>query len=502
MENNRALSFTEMLGRLDRRQVFFAAAVLGGCFSRIGMVLTGYTSDDYYFALHQHASGLHSLVQGRFLAPLLSMLLVDSGFTQTSIQLPLFVLSVFVLAALIAKAIDMTLLPRRPLPLAAAAAALCASYPYLSSYYLFRMVILDQILVYLIVLWAISIMSGTRHGAGRKMLFGSIIVGLGSGDNQLVFIFFSIIALAWLVRLLVEPPLSDECRSPASRRRRLADLAVAPVTIVGGLLIYFPLIKLVQYASHIGAEGAYSVKESSGLLHFIGVDLNLIGDIMFQAEPIIPLYLKIALVAVLVALLIRTGLHSWRAALLVLAFGAAGLAIAVAPMAVTWGGHVARIFVGAGFCIALMAGLMANFVPQPRWPAAALVALSFYCALMGATMFYQQHLLAHWDQQKAAAIYMDLAREFPLTQKTRIQLIGGSAKPYDGLSTYQEDNYGVNESALRSDWDYAYAGLFRVATGRILNIKRGPPQACAGKPAWPRKGSIFSAKPDLITVCL
>jgi hypothetical protein len=496
------LRYGQLFAQLSRRQVFFLAAVLSGLLSRIGILWPGYTSDDYYYALAQPDYSWRSIHQGRFFAPYVSKLLVDSGFSQPGIQLPLFLLSLFFLAALVSKAMDLSLLPQRGKLLGAAAAAVCAAYPYLSSYYLFRMVILDQIIVYMIVLWALMLVSTTRWRFGPKVVLTSLLVGLGCGQNQLVFILYAIIALAYMARQFIEYIAASEGGARRMGRLELKQLSLVPATLFGALLIYFPLIKLVQHVTGISGEKSYSLMQGNGPLSIFGADLNLIADMMGRAEPIMPLYMKVLLLVAIALVLAIAASRSLLATAAIIAYGVVGLAIGAAPLAVGSGGQVARILMGAGFAIALVLSLGANFVDRPKWPAILLAMLTLLYAGAGATMFFQQHLLANWDRQKAYNIYLDASREFELTPKTRMNLINGSRVVGAGLSTEQGNDYGVNESVLRSDWDYAYSGLFRVSTGYILDVRSGPPAACAGKPRWPRSGAIFSPSKDVVDVCL
>lgn len=496
------IRYSQLFAQLSRRQAFFLAAVLSGLLSRIGILWPGYTSDDYYYALAQPDYSWRSIHQGRFFAPYVSKMLVDSGFSQPGLQLPLFLLSLFFLAAFVSKAVDLTLLPQRGKLLGAAAAAVCAAYPYLTSYYLFRMVILDQIIVYMIVLWALTLVSTARWGFGTKLVLTSLVVGLGCGQNQLVFILYAIVALAYMARQFIECVATTEDGARRMGRLQLKQLSLVPATLVGALVIYFPLIKLVQHVTGIDGEKSYSLMQGNGPLGILGADLNLIADMMGRAEPIMPLYMKVLLLVVIALVLIMVASRSLLATAAIIAYGVVGLAIGAAPLAVGSGGQVARILVGAGFAIALVLSLSANFVERPKWPAILLVVLTVLYAGSGATMFFQQHLLANWDQRKAYGIYVDVSRNFDLTPQTRINLINGSRVAGAGLSTEQRNDYGVNESALRSDWDYAYPGLFRVATGHILDVHSGSPSACVGKPQWPRAGSVFSPEKNVVDVCL
>ncbi len=486
---------------LSREKIFFITAICCALFSRIGIFLTGYTSDDYAYALDQVDSTWHAIHQGRFLAPLVFSAVNHTGFTQPSLQWPLFIISLFAVAALISKIVHLTLADDKPISIGIAAAAIAASYPYLTSYYLFRMAILDQILVYSIVLLAMNAITDEKKSVTGRIILGSVIVGLGCGDNQLVFILFSICALAWLTRLL----FAQSVMPPGVERKGshgLWMMTIAPATILGSLLIYFPSIKLAQAITGIVGEKSYSIDASRGIFDLIGVDLRLVVDVLARGESIIPFYMKAVMLAVIVVLIIQVAIASWRSALLCVLFLLCGLIISVAPLAVGSGGHVARIFVGTGFALALFVSLSGNLVSKPKMPALALGILFLLYAGSGATMFYQQHLLSEWDQKEAWSIYTDIARQFDITESTHIHVINGSKIHGVRLSTYGDADYGVNESALRSDWSYAYPGLFKVATGKNLNVTGGTPDTCLNKPSWPKPGSIFSDAPSDIQVCL
>jgi hypothetical protein len=247
---------------------------------------------------------------------------------------------------------------------------------------------------------------------------------------------------------------------------------------------------------------SYSIDASRSIFDLVGTDLRLVVDVLARGESIIPFYMKAMMLAVIVVLIIQVTMASWRSALLCVLFLLCGLVISVAPLAVASGGHVARIFVGTGFTLALFVSLTGNLVSKPNMPALALGILFLLYAGSGATMFYQQHLLSEWDQKQAWSIYTDVARQFDITANTHIHVINGSKIHGVRLSTYGDDDYGVNESALRSDWSYAYPGLFKVATGKNLKVTGGSPETCLNKPSWPRPGSIFSNEPANIQVCL
>lgn len=484
---------------LSRFQQFFLAAFVGGLFSRIGIFLTGYSSDDFYYALMPSSEIARSIRQGRVFAPVFGELLANSGFTLPSIQLPLFFISLFALAALLAKAFDMILLPGRATLLAAAAAALCSAYPYLTSYYLYRMVIFDQIVIYLLVLAALTIIANPKLGLTGKIVFGGIVVGLGSTDNQLVFILYFLIGLAYFVAQALRCRFmrsSTSTDAPIGMR----ELLVVPATLILGVAIYWPVTKIVQQATGFTPDSAYNVG-SAGLLKSLTIGPQLMYDVILTGDPIVPLYMKIAMLVLLAIIFICALARSWRAALALLVYGFITIAISIAPMAVTWGGHAARIFMGVGFSLALLIGLGSNFVRRPFWPAVLAVCLTVLYCFSGATMFYQQHLLSRWDIYRATNIYMDIAQNFDINPATKIEIIGGTTLVNKALSTHGPDN-ALNESALRSDWGYAYPGLFLVATGKTLNVDSGDPAACNGKPAWPREGSIFKAQKDVISVCL
>jgi hypothetical protein len=489
--------------RFSRTHALFLAAFFSALFSRIGMFLTGYTSDDYLYALGHIDATWHSIHQGRFLEPLLFSTMSLSGFTQTGIQLPLFIISLLAIAAVITKMINMALNKDLPLLAGAAAAAVAAAYPYLTSYYLFRMAILSQIMVYCIIYLALHVVANEKWSPGRRMFLGSVIVGAGCGFNQLVFIIFSVSAMAWFVRTLFTVVDGD---SPwvayHGRKETLWTLAVAPTVIIGSLLTYFPAIKTAQILTGIPGEDSYSIDATRGVLNVMSADFRLILDVLARGESIIPLYMKAVLLLILAVLTIQAAVASPKKTALCVGFLFLGLAISVAPMAVSSGGHVARIFVGAGFVLALFIALVGNLVRHPKPSCIALFVLCAFYAGSGATMFYQQHLLSQWDQRTAWAIYKDITTQFNIDEHTSIHLINGSKINGTRLSTYGDDDYGVNESALRADWSYAYPGLFNVATGRRLNVSGGPITACLGKPVWPKPGAIFAGEGSKIYVCL
>lgn len=487
---------------LTRRQAFFLTAFASGLFSRMGILLSGYTSDDYVYALATPDSSWHSIHQGRFLAPLVSHSVDFLGFSQVSLQLPLFVASLFVLSGLIAKLIDLTLSQQASRWLGLAAAAIAAAYPYLTSYYLFRMVLLDQILVYAIVWLALHVVTSPKLGAGWRMLLGSLAVGLGSGDNQLVFMLFGVCAMAWFARLIMTATPAFGGAAAITAKASWRQLLVAPVTLVAGFVVYAVAIKLVQSTMAIPAEGSYAFAPGKGLLNIVGSDLQLVWSVLAQGESIIPAYMKIGLLVIFAVLAVQACRVSIRDTLVCLAYLLLGLALSVAPMAVSQGGHVARIFMCAGFSMALFIALVGNLVKRPRLPALALLVLAFLYGCSGAAMFYQQHVLAQWDQAQAWSIYVDAARQFDVKPSTKIHLVNGSKTRSEALSTYADDDYGVNESAFRSDWSYAYPALFKLATGRQLKVSAGAADKCLGKPVWPRHGSIFLEGTSDIYVCL
>lgn len=484
---------------MTRYRQFFVAALVGGLLSRVGIFLTGYSSDDFRSALIPPDEVVRSIRQGRVLASAVWEMLARSGFTQPSIQLPLFLISLFALAALIAKAFDMALLPGRTNLLATAGAAICATYPYLTSYYLYRMVILDQIIIYLIVLAALAVISSPRLALGRKILFAGLIIGFGTADNQLVLILYGIFGLAYFVATALQCPFMRHAAS-ANSSTRVRDLFVVPSTLILGLAIYVPITKFVQKATAIAPESGYSIG-SSGLLQSLINWPKLIRYVLVSGDPIVPSYMKILMILLLVIIIFFTLCRSWRATVALVLFVLSTLAISVAPMAVTWGGHVARIFMGVGFSLGLFICLGSNFVTRPFWPAVLAIFLALLYSFSGAAMFYQQHLLSQWDIYRARGIYINIAQLYDINSNTRIKLVNGSTFVNEALTTHGSEN-AVNESALRHDWGYAYPGLFLVATGKTLDVQNGDPALCSGKPSWPREGSIFSMKKDVINVCL
>lgn len=123
-----------------------------------------------------------------------------------------------------------------------------------------------------------------------------------------------------------------------------------------------------------------------------------------------------------------------------------------------------------------------------------IVPLLAFC-FIGASLFYQQLLLTQWDQRTATAIYERFTQKASVNTPIRIV---ASWPIYSQSLSY--NGPGINESAFLDQW--AYPGLFAVATGAKLNFAKGERNMCNAVPSWPNPGSMKTLDDGSILVCM
>lgn len=477
------------------RRLFFAA--LGGSLlSKLGALLPGMSPDDYFFAFPAvDPSFLATFVgQGRGLSALLVQGSEALGLSLVSIQTPALLLAILTVSLFIAAAIHCVTYRTSYPALAVCAAAIAATHPYLSSYFLFRMAIFNHAVTYAVLFATTWALGSETLSARRKFIACTALLALWSNSTQIVLIMFAIIGMAW--------GLARGCQ--ALDRGRGYRAALRPVLFVAGILIssgmlYFASSIAVREIAGIPASAEYTPHLINGLKGLAAVEGRLAWGLVVGVETIMPLGLKIAFFG-LVAIVLSSAVISqprWGSTSIVVLV--AGILVTVLPMAVSWGTHVPRTFSPLGIVLALSLALAGNAMTAGMGKRIAILFCPFLLVftLTSGTLFYQQSLITRWDHQTAAGIYRAAYASGLLTPQRKLKLVASWPGHSQPLSIYGP---GINESALLNGWDYP--GLFAVATGEQLNVAAGDPALCKGHPIWPAPGAIRLVGDSDVYVCL
>jgi hypothetical protein len=479
------------------RRLFYVA-LAGNVLSKFGAFLPGMSPDDYFFAFPQVDPSFFTtfVAQGRGLSVPLVQGLAALGLSLVSIQTPALLLAMLTTSLFIAAAIHCVASSTAPRALALVAAALAATHPYLSSYFLFHMATLSLALAYAVLFLAIWALSSATLSARGKFALCTALLAIWCNSTQLVLVLFAISGMAWA--------LARGCAALEQGRGYRA--ALRPALFVGGIVVssgvlYFAISVTARQITGIYTSVEYTPHLAHGLSGLLGVEgrlaWGLVGGV--GVEDIVPRGLKIALfglVAIVLGLAVRRQARWGWAGVIVLV---AGALLTVLPMAVSWGTHVPRTFSPLGMVLALSLALAGNALTAGigRWTALLLCPFLLVFSLTSSTLFQQQSLITRWDQRTAAGVYAAAYASGLLTPERTLRLV--STWPGHGhkLSIYGS---GINESALQNGW--AYPGLFAVAVGESVKVDAGDPALCTGYPTWPAPGNMRLVGDRDVYVCL
>lgn len=474
------------------RQLFlvtFGALLL----SKGGALLPGMAPDDYFFAIHGlPGSIIDNLVAvGRGLNALLVMALNAMGASVTNVSV--FSFFVACMAIAFAIAVSVTLLKSTPNNHLHdyVACVFAATHPYLTSYFLFRMSLLNTAVAYAALALALLLLVYRR--SHWQTAACALVIATFCHMSQIVLILFAIAAGGW--------SLARFCRereSGATLRNAASGIVTVISVLAVATLLYLASSAAIREVMHVSAVKEYTPHLTGGLEHAIGTVFNLAYQVLLTHEPIEPQWLKIwvliAILPVFAICLVRKPLRCIAAIILLIG----GILVSVSPLALSWGGLVPRTFSPAGLCLALVFSFACDSVSGSRvtHSASMLLTLPMLCfALIGASMFYQQLILTHWDQRTAAAI---LNRVDPEINDGAPIRIASSWPVHPQRLGY--GGPGINESALLNAW--SYRGLFEVATGENVNVVAAKPDACKGMPAWPSAASTRQLADGSVLVCV
>lgn len=474
----------------------FLAALAGNAFSKLGAFQPGMSPDDYFFAFPQLDPSFFTtfVAQGRSLSVLLVKGLAALGLSLISIQTPALLLAMLTMSLFIAVAIRCVTSGTAHPALPICAAALAATHPYLSSYFLFHMAVLSLALAYAVLFVATWALSSNTLAAWHKFVLCTVLIAVWCNSTQLVLVVFAITGSAWA--------LAQGCHALGHGHDSRA--ALAPALLVGSIVIsssvlYFAISATVRQLTGIYTSAEYTPHLGHGLSGLLAVEGHLAWGLVGGVEGIMPLALKVtlfSLVVVILALAVRRQPRWGLGGVIVLVVGAL---LTVLPMAVSWGTHVPRTFSPLGVVLALSLALAANALTAgiSKWAALLLSPFVLMFSLTSGTLFHQQGLITHWDQGTATGVYRAAHASGLLTPTRTLRLV--SAWPGHGqrLSIYGP---GINESALQNGW--AYPGLFAVAVGEPVKVAAGDPALCAGYPTWPAPGNMRLVGDSDVYVCL
>ena len=478
------------------RRLFFVA-LAGNLLSKSGALLPGMAPDDYFFSFPIHdASGLWTFVaQGRGLDLLLVQGAAALGLSLVSIQVPAMLLAMVTVSLFIAAAVNAVAGKSASITLTMCAAAVAATHPYLSSYFLFRMIIVIQALAYAALFVATWVLSCERLSSWRKFIICTGLITVWCHSTQMVLLIFGVTGMAWA--------LAQGCRALDEGRGYGA--ALRALGLVAGILacsalLYFASAAWVRHATGVEAAVAYTPRLAHGLGGMITAEGRLARELLAGKESVTPPWLKGAFFVVLAMALgaaTRRRRYWGAAGLMVLV---AGMLVTVLPMALSWGGYVPRTFSTLGVVLALGLALAANAVDGRAAHRLAVLFCPFVLifSLISGTLFYQQMLLTNWDQRTASGVYHDATASGFLAAGRKLRVVTRWPSHSQILSI---DGQGVNESALQYAW--SYPGLFAVASGEPLPlVTSGDPALCKGYPVWPAPGAIRLVDDHDVYACL
>lgn len=473
-------------------RVLVLVALAALVFSKIGALLPGMAADDYFFAFNGAPRSIvdNFIAQGRGLDVLLAMLVDSTGASFMSIAWFAFFLAALTIALATATAIVLVKRSTVNRIHHYVAAAVVATHPYLTAYFLFKMSLLNTAIVYA-VLAGLLVLFVTQRGKWQRALC-VILLALACHVSQIVLVLFVVATLAWALVSYCE--VRD---AGGERRRARRGIAAAVAVSFSAAVLYLASNALVRQLAHVKAVSAYNPRFVGGLPHVVVSDFTLAYDVLLGYEALIPLWVKLWLLAVLAVLVVGCGVRQPRRAFACVLVLVGGLLATASPMAFSWGRLVPRTFSPAGLCLALVICMAGDGIAWPRlraWVLAAVVPIVAF-SMIGSTLFYQQLLLTEWDQHTAEAIYQRTVREAGKVAPIRI----AAAWPIhrQALSLAGPD---INSSAFYHPW--SYPGLFGVATGASLDVAAADPSLCKGMPAWPAAGATKLLSGGAVLVCI
>lgn len=477
------------------RKLFFAALV-GNLASKLAALLPGMAPDDYFFAFPVDDNNLLAtfIAQGRGLNLLIVKGATALGLSLVSIQTPALLLALLTVSLFIAAAVNAVAERSASPALPMCAAALAATHPYLTSYFLFRMAIINQAFAYAVLFLATWALSCEGLSARRRFVVCTVLLALWCNSTQIVLLIFSVVGLAWA--------FAQGCRAREQGqdyRTALRPTAWLIGILVSSAFLYFVSSVALRRWMHIHHSAEYTPHLADGLRGFITVEGQLAWDLVGNHESMMPLGLKIAF---FVLLAVALGMAIFRRSSWGLAATAvlvAGALITVLPMAVSWRREVPRTFSTFGVVLALSLALAGNALSHPTSRRLAWLFCPFMLmfALIGGTLFFQQALLTGWDQRTAAGVYRDVSASGLLTPGRKLKVVG--PWPNHGQA-FSMDGSGINESAWLYDW--TYHALFAVAVGEPVAVAAGDPAQCKAQPTWPMPGAIRLVGPSDVYVCM
>lgn len=491
-QNSHAISHKESLFLHKDLWLLCLVAFTAMMLSKAGTLLPGMSADDYLFALSSHSdNSIYNLIaQGRSLSALLS---IAAGALNTSFA-AINGFSFFLASAMISLAIaySVTVIKYEQHNQAHhyLAAAFAATHPYLTSYFLFRMSLVSHAFIYATLfaaLWLVAARRSLWRQAACVLLLAAC-----SHISQIILILFAISGGAW--------SLGQYCHE----RRRGADFPSARYHIVSFIVIlvlatvlYFSSSAITRSAWHVAATSDYTIHLHGGIFGTVRTAFHLAYEILFVNESIVPYWLKLWIFLTMAAAIAACVARSFSQGVACVVLLICGLLAAVSPLALSWGGFVTRTFSPAGLCMALVFSLACSGAKRCQGRGLVIVMsipIACFC-FIGAALFYQQLILTNWDQRTAAAIYERVAEH--AGEGTPIRIVASWPVYKQPLSYYGP---GINESAFLHDW--AFPGLFAVATGAKPDVAAGARSICNGMPAWPNHGSMKRLDDGSMLVCM
>lgn len=467
-------------------------ALIAMVFSKVGALLPGMAADDYFFAFSGAPPSItdNFIAQGRGLDVLLALFVDASGASFMSIAWFAFFLATLTIAVATATAIVLVKRTETNGVHHYVAAVLVATHPYLTAYFLFKMSILNTAIVYAL-LAGLLVLFVARRGTGWRA-WCAVLLALACYVSQIVLVLFVVVTLAWaLVRCCEVRDAGGTWRSACH------GLSTAIAVGFGAAVLFLASNAWVRHLAHVSAVAAYNPRFVGGLPHVVATDFALAGEVLFRHEQLLPLWLKLWLLAVIVVLIVGCAVRQPRRALACVLVLVGGLLATASPMAFSWGRLVPRTFSPAGLCFALVVCVAGDGIEWPRLRAFALamaVPVIAFC-MIGSTLFHQQLLASEWDQHTAEAMYQRSVQVAGHVAPIRI----AAAWPIhrQPLSLAGPD---INSSAFYHPW--SYPGLFGVATGASLDVAAADPSLCKGVPSWPAADATRLLASGAVLVCI
>lgn len=469
-------------------------ALIAMIFSKIGTLLPGMAADDYYFAFNGAPPGIVDgfIAQGRGLAGLLALFVGATGASFMSVAWFAFLLSLVTIPVATATAIVLVKRSQANRSQHYVAAALVATHPYLTSYFLFKMSILNTAIVYAFLAGLLVLFVARRSKRWRTWC--AVLLALACYVSQIVLVLFVVVTLAWALARWCEVLDAD-----GGWRRAWRGLASAVAVGFGAAVVYLASHALVRHFAGVKAVTQYNPRFVGGLPHVVATDFALAGDVLFRQEQLMPLWLKLWLLAVLAVLIAGCAVRQPRRALACVLVLIGGLLATASPLAFSWGRLVPRTFSPAGLCFGLVICMAGDGIEWRQVRAFALalgVPIIAFC-LIGGTLFYQQWLLTEWDQRTADAIYRRSVHV--AGHVAPIRIVAAWPIHRQPLSQVEAD-VGINGSAYYYSW--SYRGLFAVATGDNVDVATAAPSLCKGMPSWPAAGATRLLPSGAVLVCI